>query len=366
MKVPGLEEWRKLYDLATKFKTLAPWKWMSEIDLFGVQSPETGETVFVSISGMDGGVPGLRCFRGSEGLYGFLDFIENIHDATLADIMQIQHIQLGFTQRRNLADFEHKNIQTLKLKFPRRGLYPAFRTYVPGQFPWGINQDEARLMMYVLEQTIEVANRYKTNDDLFLPDEDDEGDMFVRVPVNENGDIKWQDQFVEINPPDTLFVPPSIDERSLLVLHQLPRRPQAIEIDAMMTPVPTVPEDDPDGRPFFPFLLLAADAKVGTIYLNEMMRPIPSMDAMWRTIPQLLINMFATIGFVPSELRTTSSEVCEMLKTISYRLKITVRQTDLMPVFHAAVTEFMNTMTRDYMSDNEFFDEDEEESEEQE
>src|SRR5688572_3057612 len=102
MKAPTLEEWRNLYDLAIKFKTLAPWKWMSEIDFFGVKSPETGETVFISISGMDGGVLGLRCFRGSEGLYNFLDFIEKLHEATLADMMQLQHIQIAFTQRRNL------------------------------------------------------------------------------------------------------------------------------------------------------------------------------------------------------------------------------------------------------------------------
>lgn len=40
---PSLEEARRLYQAAMRVKELAPWEWMDEADIFGVQDPETGE-----------------------------------------------------------------------------------------------------------------------------------------------------------------------------------------------------------------------------------------------------------------------------------------------------------------------------------
>ena len=38
---PTLSEWRKLYQAAIRLKEIAPWEWMTETDVFGVQNPET-------------------------------------------------------------------------------------------------------------------------------------------------------------------------------------------------------------------------------------------------------------------------------------------------------------------------------------
>jgi|GEM_PF-1998218 len=38
---PTLTEWRKLYHAAIRLKEIAPWQWMTETDIFGVQNPET-------------------------------------------------------------------------------------------------------------------------------------------------------------------------------------------------------------------------------------------------------------------------------------------------------------------------------------
>ena len=50
-KTPTLEEWHKLYDALSRVKELAPWEFMVEIDVFGVQNPETDEVGFVSVMG---------------------------------------------------------------------------------------------------------------------------------------------------------------------------------------------------------------------------------------------------------------------------------------------------------------------------
>jgi hypothetical protein len=40
---PSLKEWRTLYEAAIRVKKIAPWDWMDETDIFGVQN---GKTVF--------------------------------------------------------------------------------------------------------------------------------------------------------------------------------------------------------------------------------------------------------------------------------------------------------------------------------
>jgi hypothetical protein len=52
-------------------KTLAPWEWMSEDMVFGVQSPETDQLGFVSVMGMLGEHFSTAVYLGPEGLYGF-------------------------------------------------------------------------------------------------------------------------------------------------------------------------------------------------------------------------------------------------------------------------------------------------------
>jgi hypothetical protein len=46
---PTLNDWRRLYQAAMSFKEIAPWEWMAETDVFGVQDPERGEIGFVSV-----------------------------------------------------------------------------------------------------------------------------------------------------------------------------------------------------------------------------------------------------------------------------------------------------------------------------
>ena len=51
-ELPTNEQWRRLYGTTALVKELSPWKWMTEIDVFGVQDPNTEEIGFVSVMGM--------------------------------------------------------------------------------------------------------------------------------------------------------------------------------------------------------------------------------------------------------------------------------------------------------------------------
>jgi hypothetical protein len=73
---PGIREWRRLYESAVRIKEMSPWEWMTETDVFGVRSPETGELGFVSVMGLLGEHYAVSLYLGSEGIHGFLDLQE--------------------------------------------------------------------------------------------------------------------------------------------------------------------------------------------------------------------------------------------------------------------------------------------------
>lgn len=67
--LPSHEEATALYHLASEIRALAPWGWMEETDVFGVQDPHTDELGFVSIMGNVGEYEAVAVYRGAKGLY---------------------------------------------------------------------------------------------------------------------------------------------------------------------------------------------------------------------------------------------------------------------------------------------------------
>lgn len=103
---PTLEEWRQLYQAAIRVKEVAPWEWMTETDIFGVQNSETGQTGFVSIMGMLREHIALAVYLGAEGLYSFWNFQEMIESSPAVApemLFELLHLQASFEDRAQLA-----------------------------------------------------------------------------------------------------------------------------------------------------------------------------------------------------------------------------------------------------------------------
>jgi hypothetical protein len=70
--LPSHDEAKTLCELALRVKELAPWQWMEETDIFGIEDPDTGELGFISVMGYLGEYESVAVYRGAEGLYGFM------------------------------------------------------------------------------------------------------------------------------------------------------------------------------------------------------------------------------------------------------------------------------------------------------
>jgi hypothetical protein len=134
-KSPTTAEWKRLYELAAELKQLAPWEWMDETMIFGVENPDSGEIGFVSPMGMLGEHLSLGVYLGAEGLYGFWGFQEAGLEAEPFALFEIPQLQVSFENREGLEKQDRDVMKKLDLKFRGRQSYPIFRSIRPGFLP---------------------------------------------------------------------------------------------------------------------------------------------------------------------------------------------------------------------------------------
>ncbi|HUU26226.1 MAG TPA: hypothetical protein VM123_00305 [archaeon] len=317
---PALEEWREVYRFAIQVKKIAPWEWITEADIFGVQNPETDEIGFVSVMGMAGKHYALAVYMGPEGLYGFLD-LQNVDPIEIPElVLEIPQLQASFENRDVLNKKDHEIIKKLGLKFRGPHAWPMFRSYHPGFFPWFLEADEARFIMYVLEQTLDVASRYK--EDQSLLEYSDEERFLVRVPHKEDGTLVWEDRIMRVPPPESPHIPIAMNDQEIKTLKSLPQGIHTIEIDFFMFPAKI---GEKGTRPFYSYMLLSVDARSYLVLGSELMTVDPSLEAMWGSIPMKVVHQLLKAGMLPREIRVRSELLLQLLQPLAGQLRFNLK-----------------------------------------
>ncbi len=325
-KLPTLEEWNKLYQAAISIKEIAPWSWMEESDIFGIQNPETTDLGFVSIMGMLGEHYAISVYLGPEGLYGFWDLEKAGASASPEMLLEIPQLQASFESRSNLQQKDLKTIKNLGFKFRGRHEWPMFRSYRPSFVPWFLDAEETRFLRYALEQTIDVASRFKKNPSLLRFS--DERNYLVRVPRRENGRLIWKDHVMHISPPEPLAISINTGMRSLEIFRDLVQSKHKIEIDFFMSPMIV---KEKNVHPFYPYILMMVDSQSGMVLGNELLSPYPSLRVMWGSIPAKLVDQLAILGIVPKEIVVSSEMLFQLLQPLSRKLGIILKQSRTLP-----------------------------------
>lgn len=318
---PALEEWREVYKFAIHVKKIVPWEWITETDIFGVQNPETDEIGFVSVMGMAGEHYAIAVYMGPEGLYGFWDLQDAGPNESPERVLEIPQLQASFENRDELDKKDHEIIKKLGIKFRGRHAWPMFRSYRSGFFPWFLEANEARLIMYVLEQTLDVALRYREDESLL--ETSDEKSYLVRVPHKEDGILVWEDRIMRVPPPEPPHIPIAMNTQEIKVLKRLPQSRHTIEIDFFMFPAKIGEEGT---RPFYPYMLLIVDAQSCVILGNESMIADPSLEAMWGSIPMNVVHQLSKAGIVPREIRVRSELLLQLLQPLAEELRFNLKR----------------------------------------
>src|SRR5215510_6178531 len=338
-KTPTIEEWGRLYAVAGRVKKMAPWKWMIEDEVFGVRNPERDEVGFVSVMGAGGEHFAVALYQGAVALHDFLALSQGDSVET-ERLLEIPQLQASFEDRGHLEKEDRDTIKNLGLKFRGANNWPLFRNYAPGMFPWFLTSSEARFLTIALEQLLDVAPRIR-DDELALRGEGDE--FLVRVPRVENARLVWEDKVMRIPKPELKeAAPSSLDLELLESLKQLPEVTNVIEIELMMLPMPVREKKD---RPFFPYLLMLVDASSGVILGNDMLQPLPSLEAMRAEFPTRVAEYLLKLGVKPLKIAVRTERTAQSLAPLAEELGIRIKISPRLPALDSAM-EFLGRMYR--------------------
>ena len=319
--IPTLDEWSKLYEAASRVKELAPWEWMTETDIFGVQNPETNVLGFVSVMGLLGEHYAVAVYLGPTGLYGFWE----LQNASPFDpperLLEIPQLQASFENRNQLHNKDREIIKKLGLKFRGRHSWPMFRSFRPGFVPWFLEAAEVRFLTYVLDQI--------QGEDFSLMEPPDDESYLVHVPRQEGGTLAWEDRIMHVPPPEPSPISIGMNVQVLKDLKRRRRSQHKIEVDFFLVPAPI--EEKRGLRPYYPYVLMVVEAQSGMILGHDMLKAEPSIEAMWGTIPMNLVQQLVRAGIVPKEVRVRSPVLFQLLKPLAEELHFKLKQSPTLP-----------------------------------
>jgi hypothetical protein len=334
---PTLEQWARLYELMAKIKDLAPWEYMHEDDLFGIRFPETGQLGFVSVMGNLGEHLSIATYLGSKGFEGFWNMQRAGSNFSPDLLLQTPQLQASLEDREILTPEDRKIIKQLNLKYRGRQAWPQFRSFRPGCFPWYLEKKEAQTLITGLEQLLEVAPRFKNDPESLETLQQDENFL---VRVFQNG--QWVDQYQIIEFPDDAPIKLLMNMEALAHLKTMPKQNSIVEIDVQM--MEEAVKDKQFDRPFFPYLLLAAERKNRMILGVNLLTPLPSLEEMWGELPAQVVEILAA-SLLPEEVQTKNRMVALMLSSLEKDLGIKVKLVSHLPAIEFAQRE-LNRFSR--------------------
>lgn len=307
---PSNGEWRALYEAATAFKALAPWRWVREHHLFAVVDPEGRETGYCGVTGAEAVHMSLIVNLGMEGLAGYLTTLALGDEADPLELLFIQRsLMASFEDREMLTKEDRDVIKGLGLSFRGRGAWPLFRSFRPGFAPWHLTSWEARFLTAALEQSIDVARR--AEDDPGLLDVGRQGALLHRVPAVDGNNTVWKDERRPVPKAGRPTIPvPSLDAgRARTRLARAKRLGSAWEVDMFHLPRPT--HDRKGERPFYPRVALWVDHGTGLIMGHSMFGPTDVPDMSMATL-----RVIDRVG-APRTILVQRPEVAALLKPLA-------------------------------------------------
>ena len=138
-----LEQWKQLYEAATRIKELKPWEKLWDMDLIAVRSGAKEDTVFYSILGRGGDCYGIAVYEGYEGLNSFLmlPMQQSMNLKPEYVMFNQKNLTCYWGNREELTGKQRKLIKDLGYSYRGKNQWLYFLSFEPGYYPY--NMDES-------------------------------------------------------------------------------------------------------------------------------------------------------------------------------------------------------------------------------
>ena len=345
-----------LYMTIDRIRRLSPWEFMFEDEVFGVQVPGKDLVYFISVMGAEGEYMALSLYRGNRGLAEFVSFREDVdrnrrlyeseEEALLASLrmggtMAIPHLILSCMDREDLGKGDLDGVRKSGAGIRGRGNWPSISEVRPGQVPVYPGRDTLAELYLVLQQVLGVIERVE-EERLDLEREDDfSNPILVRVPSGKGPRFRWKDHWLKVDPQwGHITYRPELEAGSIEKVTALAKRDQVLQLDLFMLHSPVM-EKGTNG--YFPYILLYMDRDSGIVLKPVILNPLPDLDSMFESLPQVLLDELRELGYRPSAIELRSDLLYDLLEEFLTQAGIKVVWQRNMP----AMDDIITSMQRD-------------------
>ena len=319
-KEASLEQWKVLYETATRIKELKPWEKFWDMDLIGVKYGEEEDMVFFSILGRGGDCYGITVYEGYEGLNSFLMLaMQQQMNLSVEYVMFNQrNLTCYWGNRDELTDRQRKIVKDLGYSYRGKNQWLYFRSFEPGYYPYNLDSEEvARMSGYFQDLELVLKHYAETN----MKVEFENGNMLL-CSFDEDK-ATWD--FREAPLPFTAFQFGNLsitDEELLADLAKAPKCNAVLEADISVMGARV--DDKKYSRPANPALALLGDAASETIISFEMTEPD---DDPIMILAETVVHFILKYG-APKEIRVANmiveaglEQICDVCGIKSRRVK---------------------------------------------
>jgi hypothetical protein len=333
---PTEEHLKELYDAASVFKQVQPWKWLYDADIICVENPKDKTMGYCSVMGRAGEHYALGVYLGNEGLFGFYHLMENADIIPRHQALHYQNcLMCSFEDRDLLANKDRKQIKDLGLSFRGRNAWPIFRRYEPGYNPWFINDEECIFLTHALRQSLFVAGNVLTGQ---LRMDMEQGKTIIRYSEEKDGKLEWFSKEVQMELPTVTYNPVTISDDVLLQKIKKAGNMHNISLQADTSYMPSAVQENNGERPYFPRVFILAEQKSGQILDFEMYQSI-SDDA--NVTLNKLIGICLENG-IPKEIQVRNEAMAAILDDFCKKTGIKLKVVKRLPAIDQMMEEMAN------------------------
>lgn len=272
----------ELYELAFAFRSAKPWDRLYEDELFAIPLPN-GETGYCSVMGKAGEHFALTVYLGEQGLRSFQYMQGDAGDIKRFGMLNPLKIQERmFSQLCIQCSLENKDMlqpeelssargyaARCNVRFRGSNSFPQFMIYRPAVYPALVTSEEdIRILCEALRAVLAVDEKLHSAEQADVEKETlgfSGGPAAARsFPVLTRGQdgYVWSTGMLPDIVPQTYPRPVLRDELLLARLKKAKKRNTTWVCDVVMCPQPV--QEEGDGGPVFPYILLAADKETET------------------------------------------------------------------------------------------------------
>jgi hypothetical protein len=316
--------WQSLFNTATEFEKVAPWRWMNDGHIFGVRNPETKEIGWCCIMGNGGQHFALGVYRGDKGLTSLQRMFEtesNAHhyNPNVISVSLLQDcLSVSFEKPNMVPDWYKNQLKSLDYSFPKSKNVVHVQSMDPGLQPYEADVKEIPFLILCLQQAMDVALRFDSNKQL-LPNVE-KHEYLVR---KKNTQGVWEDQLL-VQPMDETGEGSELPLLSKAVLDRVRKLKKVKEQVLIINVVSPVPIGQPGKRAKFPVMFLALLISQDKIVSSHSC-PYPNR---FTELPKFILMVIDELKAIPEAFVFHDPEVAMRLEPLLSSLQITLMAID--------------------------------------